>query len=350
MKKLVLLLLLLLSLVLLPGCGKTDNNNGNEPPDSEPQEMTVESLFPIKENVKYAYEGQGNEFAFYNVHIDYTSDTRVQQRINNGGSETVKVIEVKDGKVTQVFSKGEVYYRENYLKNDSEQEILLQEPIKKGTSWTLSDSRKRTITGTSVDVSVPAGDFKAVEVTTEGPRDKTIDYYAPNVGLVKSIWISSETKDEVSSSLSEIEENVSLVQNIDFFYPNINDEQYYYKTRQVSFKTNDITRKVLEAAYKEPVSGGLGKVFSPNTQINSLYLNKDNKVYIDLNKAFVTEMNAGAGYEGMILQSIANTFGRYYGVQEIILTIDNQLYESGHLLFKKGQSIPVKGEGATKID
>jgi len=349
MKRLVLLLLLLLSLVLLPGCGQTGKNNGNEPPDSEPQEMTVESLFPIKENVKYEYEGLGNEFAFYNVHIDYTSDTRVQQRINNGGSEIVKVIEVKDGKVTQVFSKGEVYYRENYLKNNAEQEILLQEPIKEGTSWTLSDSRKRTITGTSVDVSVPAGDYKAVEVTTEGPRDKTIEYYAPNVGLVKSIWISAETGDEVSSSLSKIEENVALVQNIDFFYPNVNDGQFYYKTRQVSFKTNDITRKVLEEAYKEPVSGGLGKVFSPNTKINSLYLNKDNRVYIDLNKAFVTEMNAGAEYEGMILQCIANTVGRYYGVEEIILTIDDQLYESGHLSFKKGQAIPVKGEGATKM-
>ena len=108
MKRLVLLLLLLLSLVLLPGCGQTGKNNGNEPPDSEPQEMTVESLFPIKENVKYEYEGLGNEFAFYNVHIDYTSDTRVQQRINNGGSEIVKVIEVKDGKVTQVDRKSVV--------------------------------------------------------------------------------------------------------------------------------------------------------------------------------------------------------------------------------------------------
>ena len=350
MKKLVFLVLLLVSLAFMPACSQRNDNNGNKPPVSKPQELSVESLFPIKENVKYEYEGKGNEFASYNVHIDYTSDTRVQQRINNGGTETVRVFEVKEGKVTRVFSKGEVYYRENNLESNGEKEIVLQEPIKKGTTWTSGDSGKKTITGIAVDVSVPAGDYKAVEVTTEGPRDKTIEYYAPGVGLVKSVWISGETGDEVSSSLSKIEENVSLVQNMDFFYPNVEEGQYYYKTRQVSFKTNDITRKVLETAYKEPVSGGLGKVFSPNTKINSLYLNQDNRVYIDLNKAFITEMNAGAGYEGMILQCIANTFGRYYGVQEVILTVDNQPYESGHILFKKGDSIPVKGEGAVKIN
>lgn len=348
MKKSVFTVLLLVPLVFLSGCGLKEANE-NEPP-SKPQEISAASLFPIKENVKYEYEGEGNEFAFFNVHIDYTSPTRVQQRVNNGGTETVKVIEVKDGKVIQIFSKGEVYYREDYLKNNGEAEILLQEPIRKGNTWTLSDSRRRTITGTFVDVSVPAGRYKAVEVTTEGSQGKTIDYYAPNVGLVKSIWVAAEGGDEVVSSLRKIEKNVSLVQNVDFFYPNINDGKYYYKTKQVSFKTNDITEKVLEEAYKEPVTGELCRVFSTNTQINSLYLNRDKRVYLDLNKAFLTEMNAGSLSEGMILQSIANTFGRYYGSDQVILTIDGQLYESGHIAFAKGESIPVKGEGAVKVN
>ena len=54
-----------------------------------------------------------------------------------------------------------------------------------------------------------------------------------------------------------------------------------------------LTKKVLETAYKELVNDDIEKVFSENTKINSLYLNKDNNVYIDLNQAFVSEMNAG---------------------------------------------------------
>jgi hypothetical protein len=64
-------------------------------------------------------------------------------------------------------------------------------------------------------------------------------------------------------------------------------------------------------------------------------------VYIDLNRAFVNEMNAGAGYEALILQSVANTFGQYYGVDRVLLTIDAELYESGHIALKKGEYLKV---------
>ena len=350
MKKLVFLVLLLIPLILLPGCEQKEDQKGNEPFEPQLQVLAVEDYFPITQNTRYVYEGKGNEYASYDVNIDYASQNRVQQRVDNGGTVMAKVFEIKEGKVTRVFSKGETYYRENLLKSNAEKEILLQEPLKKGTNWTLDDSRKRTITGSSVEITVPAGTYKTVEVTTEGANDKTVDYYAPNVGLVKSVWIPGEGGDEVSSSLSKIEENASFVQNVDFFYPNIDDERYYYKTRQISFKTNDVTRKVLAAAYKEPVSGNLGKVLSAKAEINSLYLNRNGRVYIDMNKAFLTEMNAGALYEGMILQSIANTVGRYYNVENILLTVENQPYESGHIAFQKGQSIHVKAEGAARID
>jgi len=72
-------------------------------------------------------------------------------------------------------------------------------------------------------------------------------------------------------------------------------------------------------------------------------------VYIDLNQAFLTEMNAGSGYEAMILQSIANTFGQYYNAQKVYLTIDNKLYESGHISMKKGEFIKVKVEDAVEL-
>lgn len=78
MKRFVLPILLLCGVLLLPGCGQEeDQGNGNNVPEPQPQ-LSVEILFPIKENVKYDYEGEGNEYAFYNVHNDYTADTRVQ--------------------------------------------------------------------------------------------------------------------------------------------------------------------------------------------------------------------------------------------------------------------------------
>ncbi|MDD3854047.1 MAG: hypothetical protein PHD40_10415, partial [Syntrophomonadaceae bacterium] len=126
----------------------------------------VADYFPIKDNAKYIYEGIGNEYASNQVIPDYTSENKVQQRIDNGGSVLVNVCEVNDGKLTRVFFRGEVYYRENFLdKKKDEQEILLMEPLKKGTTWDLPDGRKRSITSVNTEIETPMGKFKTIEVS-----------------------------------------------------------------------------------------------------------------------------------------------------------------------------------------
>ena len=245
-KKLIAVLTTILLLVFLAGCGQgnsNDNNNtgnnnntsdneGNETsnnkgeeteePQTETDQLKLTDYYPIKENTKYVYEGTGNEYASYDTYIDYTSENKFQQRVNNGGTVMANVFQLKDGKLTKLYSRGEAYYRENLLKQESNSdEVLLMEPLQKGTTWTLSDSRVRTITNTAVDITTPTGNYKAIEVTTEGANDKTMDYYAKNVGLVKSVFVSEGN--EVTSTLSKVEENVPLVQNVHYYYPNIDD-------------------------------------------------------------------------------------------------------------------------------
>jgi hypothetical protein len=113
------------------------------------------------------------------------------------------VIELKDGNLTSMFSKEETYYRENFLNaTDYSGDIFLMEPLKVGTAWTLQDGRQRTITSTSAVVATPSGSYLSIAVVTEGPYSTITDYYAKDVGLIKSVF-SSEGM-EISSSLQEI--------------------------------------------------------------------------------------------------------------------------------------------------
>ena len=359
MKKIFCIISILLISVTLFGCkgqnngeekvspNKNESGNNENIENNKTEDLVIEDYFPINENVRYVYEGNGNEYASYNVYIDYTSENKIQLRIDNGGTVRSEVIEVKDGKVKRILSKPETYYRENFLKKTGEEEVLLMEPLKNGTSWTLKDSSLRKITNTSADITTPLGSYKAIEVVTESKDGKTSDYYVKNIGLVKSVFIFGDN--EVTSSLSNIEENASLVQNVSFFYPNINDDKTYYENKEVTFKTNDITKKVLFDAYKDTMRSKANKEFSNNVNINSLYLNQDGMVYVDLNEVFMKEMNAGALYESMILQSIANTFGKYYNSEKVILTIDNKLYESGHILMNKGEYLKVNYDNAIEV-
>ncbi|MHB8074405.1 GerMN domain-containing protein [Desulfosporosinus fructosivorans] len=345
MKKIFLIVSLLISLLLLSSCAdkdsvKPDGDNTSTPPNTNAEVLTIKDYFGQKENSKYVYEGQGNEFASYTVFMDYKAGNRVQQRSNNGGTEMVKVLENKDGELRILLSRGECYYRENLTQAPSSNvEILLKEPLEIGTSWTLADSRIRSITNLQVEVATPSGTYKTLEVTTVGKGDKTLDYYAPNIGLVKSVFTSNGV--EVSSTLSKLETNVSFIQTVRFYFPNTNVDKLYFVNKELSFKTNDITKIFFENAFRDLPKGNVAKVLGPNVKIKSLYLNQDNRAYIDFTKEFLSEMNAGSSYENLILQSITNTIGTYYGVDKVSITIEGNPYVSGHIGMKKDEFFTV---------
>lgn len=307
----------------------------------ETETLMIESFYPFLSDVKYSYQGEGNEFAFYTQYTDYIKGNKIQLRINNGGTESVKVLELNGGQLTLVYSLSECYYRESFIdKPANRNEVLLKEPLKEGTSWTLSDGSKRSITDTSAEVKTSAGTFSCIEVTTEYKDSKRKDYYAENTGLIKTISEGPDYK--VSSTLNKIDKNVQLKQSVKFYYPDINSNQLPNTSIELKFNTNDITRKKFEEYFKKLPNNSSNKLISINTKINSLYLNKDGMVYADFSKQLVSEMNAGSGYEAMILQSITNTLGNYYNVKKVYLTVEGNPYSSGHIYMNKGEAFIVK--------
>lgn len=319
---------------------ENSSDSGENTPDSDSSPYKIEDYYPFNPNTLYTYEGTGNEYASYTLWVDYIKDNKIQQRINNGGTEQARVMENKDGELKIIFSREESYYREDFTsKKPNKDEVLLKEPLIKGTSWTLSDGRKMSITNTEVDISTPSGSYKALEVTTKGPDSEQLDYYVLNEGLVKSIYKSKDM--EVTSALAKVEKNASLTQDVEFYFPNNVSDKISLEKRSLTFKTNDMTKRIFEKEFKTAPKDELIKLMGPNVKINSLYLNNDGSVYVDFTENFVTEMNLGSGYEGMVLQSITNTLGRYYGAKKVYITLDSKPYGSGHIIMEKGEYFKV---------
>jgi hypothetical protein len=368
MKKFMITISMLLLSTLLTACGKdknTEDISDNLTPTTQPtvtlpaedtteedtdttEDPTEETFilreyYPYQVDKEYVYEGEGNEYAAFVCNIDFIDieNNRIQTRTDNGGTVTVRVIELKDGKLSVVNILNEGYYRDNIMDATSseEAEVLLMEPLVKGTTWTLPDGRKRFISETEVRIETPFGNYTTLEVTTEGTDSITKDYYAPQVGLVKSIFGSGDM--EVTSTLSEINDETPFTQSIDAFYPDA-DEKIYVEHMTLTFHTGDLTKDILqEALRKETAKESYLPLISANTKINSLYLGVDNIVYVDFSAEFVQEMNAGSGYESLILQSVTNTLGNYYGVQKVNITLEGAPYESGHILMKSGETFEV---------
>jgi len=312
------------------------------PTASEGQEnqYTLADYYPLLTDTEYIYEGAGNEFASYNTVIDYIDEEkqRIQTRTNNGGTETVRVMEIKDGKLSILLSVNECYYRDNFINTEATEEdteVLLMEPLAVGTEWMLSDGRKRYISAVDVTIETPAGNYQTIEVTTDSSDSATKDYYAAQTGLVKSVFVSGDM--EVSSTLREIKMDLPFVQSIAVYYPDA-DEKLYAEQLNMEFRTGEDALQVLQEVLSRPVpKDSYLPLISPATKINRLYL-ENNILHVDFSAELVTDMNAGAGYEALILQGITNTLGGYYGVPEILLTVDGGLYSSGHIMLEEGET------------
>ena len=334
MKRIVLGLLMLL---FLCGCQKAVRNNNEiptKPPDNSSSSSNIQDkindYFPYNKDTIVYYKGIGNEYAQKDVSVDFIKGNRIQLRTNNGGTVTVKVLEKEAGELRLLYTRGECYYREDLTNtNNLKPEILLKEPLIKGTSWILPDGKKRYISEVNMKIQTPMGAYKAIEVTTENEKDKDIthDYYVKNVGMVKNEFITNGQT--ISSSLEKIEKNVPVKQTMRFYYPYFEKEIIAYVEKNISLKTNDTIAEVLETQMKEKLNDNLSYVLSKNVTIKKLSLDvAKNQVTVDFSKDLVTGMNAGAGFEGMLLDSIVDTLGNYYGADKVYITIEGEPYSS----------------------
>lgn len=345
MKKILLIIILLLSLTsCIP---RSQSNNGS---DVKPgtAEYTIKDFYPFKENIRMKYTGTGNEYAEQDTYVERISGNRIQLRIINPGTTLGQVLENVNGELRIISSVGEFYYLEDITSESNDNpEILLKEPIKKGTSWALPDGRKRYISEISKRISTPLGDYDALEVTTEGSDYTMYDYYALNIGMVKRIFKSGDYT--IETSLEKLENNKPILQTIQYYYPDFLNDKIVCTENKEEFETNHDIKDTFEKYFRSSPSRELTSLMSSNTSINKLYINREeNRVYIDFSKEFITEMNAGTSLESMVIQSAVNTLGVYYNTDKVCITIEGRPYESGHILLKQGDCFYVDYKNVEK--
>lgn len=314
------------------------------------EEVSVSDYFPFKENMHMTYRGAGNEFAGFESYVDYINNGAIQLRTSNGGTESVNVYVVENGAVKKVFTKGETYYRYDFTGERTMNEVLLMEPLAVGTSWTLDNGAVRRITATDAAVTVPYGTFSTIEVTTTDNNSTTKEYYAAGIGLVKRIFTPNEDPSSpVTSELERFEEGSPLNENARFYYPDFNNNKVAYIEKTIEFYTGDNIISKFEYEFKHvPTGSKLSPLMTQGATINSIAFNRNTGVVtVDFSNKFITEMNAGSSLEGMILKSVANTLGYYFGTDKVAITINGGRYESGHFLFKTGEYLPMDLNGAT---
>lgn len=343
---------ILLFLTLVSGCKPTVGTKEmlNSPSISKNEKLlSISSYYPFRENTIFEYDGFGNEYAQQSVYFEFIKDNRAQVKIMNPGTNMVKVIENKDGVLSEIFLEGEFYHIENMLNTKVQNNnILLKEPIEIGNSWATSEGYSMEITGLDVEVETPYKTYNALEVTTNfGDGRVQKNYYAENTGFIGSIYKDGDY--EVKTLLKSIK-NQPLIMDIVAYYPLHSDIETVYVNRKINFKTNESMEKLLEDILKNPSDSKLLHVISPKTVINSIHLDRGSWILkVDFSRELLDDMNAGSSMENEILKSIVNTLGKFYDTDKVYITVEGRPYESGHIELREGENFLVESEGIEEL-
>ncbi|WP_208558611.1 GerMN domain-containing protein [Marinilactibacillus kalidii] len=323
----------------------TDSNADTDTDDQSTLSQNLLDWLPMKEDTTFVYDGEGDEFASFKVYPQFIHSDTLQFSESNGGTTNVKLYEYSENEVREVFVRDETYFRDDLADTglSSEQEdfeILIQAPVEIGKSWESPSGSISEISDANVEIDTPSGTYSALEITRTLDNQTTKLYYAKDIGLVQKVS-EPDSDSPVTSSLSEIQADTK--EEIPFSLYELNEMATALTTKDASLvlSTNDPARLQLTEILNGETDDMTIPTLTDNAMINYLYLGNDQIVHVDFSEELVTEMNAGAGIESLLIQSLVNTIGSLYQVDEVLLTVEDQPYASGHLSFEEGQTMSV---------
>ncbi|MFO8069298.1 MAG: GerMN domain-containing protein [Alkalibacterium sp.] len=326
----------------------TDTDPEEDPEDEDETEAEIEQdvtvWFPQLEDTLLDYEGQGNEFAPFTRYPQFVKDDTLQMVESTGGTDVVTIYAYSDEEVREVFKRAETYFREDFddtgLASEQEDfEIILQQPLEVGHSWESPSGSTAEITGVNIEKDLPIGTVLTLEVTRLFDNgSEIIEYYGEDFGLVERVFHVDDEEDTISSTLNTLSEDTP--EEIQLTVYSVDDQAMGLDSTPVTMElyTNEPARLAIAEILKgQAPDTETAQVIADGVDINFMYLRQDGVVHADFSVE-LTDMNAGSGVEAMILQGIVNTIGEYYGVEDVLITLDNEPYESGHILMEEGET------------
>lgn len=346
---LVLIFLFLIIFVALFLLNKNSKNlsinNFNSPVNTKYE--FVNYAFP-KSNTLYSYIQYTDEQTIENaipyrdvILIKKTDDMIQTKTIYANGYETDELVIVKDNQAI-LLGTSDINIREDMIYNyqvsmknniflDDTSFTFLSAPIELNTTWKSSDNSVSVITNLDYNISLPFGEFSAIEVsTTVSDGTSVTDYYVNHIGLVQSV-ITYPDESKTTYVLESLADEQLISSSYIF--------QYDAYTNETSIdivdnyiSTNPIYIEILEDMLKYQSNATNTSLIDEKTYIQNVDIDRDeNMTYIDFSSNFFKTKNYGKAINTQIITAIANEVGNFYNTKYVRITVNGNYSMVGEI-------------------
>lgn len=158
------------------------------------------------------------------------------------------------------------------------------------------------------------------------------------------------TPSENNDSSSTDNKNEILTESANIYYYDVVNDKIVYLSKTIEIKNKEIATALVNELKKSPTED-ISPVINSNITLKSANLdNNSNTIKLDFSSNFVTEQNLGAGTESGTLTAICNTFGDYFNVSKVIITLDGKPYSSGHIIKTEGEAFDVNLDNSIELN
>ena len=194
---------------------------------------------------------------------------------------------------------------------------------------------KKRILAILISLSIP---FSIISCGAEANNNK--NNTASNISNNESTITDEEDKNKDSNQSDKYDTNNSNEITTDdaniYYYDVVTDKIVYIN------KTIEIKDKALVNELKKNPSEEIASALNSDISLNSAKVDSENDtIKLDFSSNFVEAQNLGSGPESSTLTAICNTFGDYFNVSKVIITLDGKPYTSGHISMKDGDTFKV---------
>lgn len=301
-------------------------------PEGKVSQHSLMDYYPVAHDrrVSYTTPGSGSISIILQYFHDENAKVFAQFKQSSSSSSHVSVVQITQDKISDLYYSQDIPYRTNLMGwNDYEERIILQSPLQVGNRWE-STGLEFEITAVDEPRLVGSAERTVLDVTVSGD-DETIRFsYAVGIGLVSSDVVNEDGSLTNIQSIEQIEEDVRDSYETAFYFPS-QDQKNHIVTKSLEFQTNDAVKNKLTEAYKQLAEdNGFITVLGEEVQIQYVF-REDDLVRLDLNDAFIDFVNESPEVENARIQNLVNTLCKYYrGTEGVILTINDQRYESAN--------------------
>lgn len=197
--------------------------------------------------------------------------------------------------------------------------------------------------------------------TETGLLSAILNTYAYNYGINKvAIYFDNELYTSLKGELPEgyftvdsstaipVESlgNKTAYKNCRIFYYSAKDECFYYNDEEIKIVDKAVVTNLTNALKNPPNSELLAipsVVYVRNANLDS----EKGILTVDLNSHYYDILQSvGSSGEIGALKSLAYTYGYYYGVTKIIITIEGKNYSGNHIIYEDGEYINISSFNA----